>query len=54
MVLQLLLRHDGGFIEPRAYLPKVCEELGARRERVVVPFGLERWSYQIRRDDVQV
>lgn len=54
MVLQLLLRHSDGFIEPRAYLPKVCEELGARRERVVVPFGLERWSYQIRRDDVQV
>ena len=52
MVLQLLLRHDGGFIEPRAYLPEVCKELGPRRERVVVPFGLERRRYQIRRDDV--
>jgi hypothetical protein len=41
-------------IEPRAYIGKREKELGAGIERVVMSFGLERWTDQIGRDDVQV
>jgi hypothetical protein len=40
--------------EPRAHLGERDEELDARAERVVMPFGLERLGGQVGRDDVQV
>ena len=49
-----LLHEGSGAIEPRAYIRERYEEPSARRERVVVPFRLERRRCQVRRDDVQM